>query len=72
MDKKNFFTSIGIYIIFSAIIWGAVLIGCSYKLQGTGCYNGISQILYAGTGVHFILIWGPVATMFKKKGDKEE
>ena len=33
--------TIGIYIIASAIIWGAALIGCSLKLKGTGCFDEI-------------------------------
>jgi len=41
MDKKK--QTIGIFIIASAIIWGAVIIGCSLKLKGTGCYDEISH-----------------------------
>lgn len=32
---------IGYYIIASAIIWGAVIIGCSLKLKGTPCYTNL-------------------------------
>ncbi len=72
MNNKNQFKSIGFFIILSAIVWGAVLIGCSYKLKGTGCYNEISQILYAGTAIHLVLIWGPIAAIFRKKDGNEE
>lgn len=33
--KKN---KLGYYIIGSAIIWGAVIVGCALKLKGTDCY----------------------------------
>ncbi len=65
--------SIGLFIIASAIIWGAVIIGCSLKLKGTGCYDEISYILSAGAGIHLLLIWGPLAIQFKKtKKEKGE
>lgn len=67
MKKK----SIGFYIIASAVIWGAVIIGCSLKLKGTGCYNEISLILLAGAVCHFLFVWAPVGVQFRKiKGDK--
>ncbi len=40
--------SIGSIIIASAIIWGAVLIGCSFSLKGTDCYEEIYLILFGG------------------------
>lgn len=58
--------TIGIFIIASAIIWGAVIIACSLKLKGTGCYDEISYILSAGAGFHLLFIWGPLAIQFKK------
>jgi len=60
---NKFKKSLGIFIIGSAIIWGAVLIGCSLKLKGTGCYDQISHILSIGAGIHLILIWGPLAAL---------
>ena len=63
MEKKT----IGIYTITSAIIWGIVIIGCSLRLKGTGCYDEISTILYIGVFTHIILIWTPLAIQFKKK-----
>jgi hypothetical protein len=37
MDKKN--RSFGAFIIASAIVWGAVIFGCSAALRGTECYG---------------------------------
>lgn len=61
MEKK----SIGYFIIGSAIIWGAVIFGCSLKLKGTGCYDQISTILIGGFIAHLLFIWGPLVA--KKK-----
>lgn len=63
--------SIGYYIIASAIIWGAVMIGCSWKLKGTECYQSINFILYGGVITHLILIWGPLGAQFGKKKKEE-
>ena len=64
-----FFATI-VIIIGSAIIWGAVIIGCSLKLKGTAYYEEISPVLIGGMITHLILIWGPLAGQFMKK--KEE
>lgn len=61
---KNKFLTIGILIIFSALIWGLVMIGCSLALRGTGCYDKIQNILVGGTMAHLILIWGPLSLFF--------
>lgn len=58
--------SMGVFIIASAIIWGAVILGCSSALKGTECYDKIQTILAAGAGIHLILIWGPLAALFNK------
>lgn len=64
MKKSTF----GILIIGSALIWGAVIVGCSLALKGTGCYDKIQNILAAGVITHIILIWGPfIAIMNKRK-----
>lgn len=63
MDKK--IRTIGAFIIASAVIWGAVIIGCSLKLKGTGCFQDISLILTAGAVIHLLFIWGPLAAQFK-------
>ena len=69
MEKK--FKTIGAFIIASAIIWGAVIVGCSFALKGTECYANIQNILFGGLMFHIILIWAPLAVLFKKtKGNK--
>ena len=69
MDKKK--KSIGLFIIASAIIWGAVIIACSLKLKGTGCFDEISYILSAGAAFHLLFIWGPLAIQFIKTKKEE-
>ena len=64
MDRK--FKTIGAFVIASAIIWGAVILGSSYALKGTECYDKIQTILVGGVLSHIILIWGPMAILFKK------
>ncbi|MFH1373337.1 MAG: hypothetical protein ABII79_06060 [bacterium] len=66
MKKK----SIGYYMIASAIVWGAVILGCSFKLKGTACYDDIRLILSGGAGFHLLFIWVPLASQFRK--NKEE
>ncbi|MCF7921999.1 MAG: hypothetical protein K9M55_04790 [Candidatus Marinimicrobia bacterium] len=74
MDKK--IISIGAFIIGSALIWGAVILGCSYALKGTECYDQIQNILAVGATTHLILIWGPLSMLFVKskvtKGTNQE
>ena len=64
MDKEK--KTIGLFVIASAIIWGVVLIGCSLKLKGTGCFDEIAYILSAGAGIHLLFIWGPLGSQLKK------
>lgn len=63
-------TWIGLYIIASAIIWGAVILGCAYKLSGTDAYEQIRLILAGGAGFHLIIIWGPLVGQLQRS--KEE
>ncbi len=70
MDKKK--KSIGFFIIASAIVWGAVILGCSLKLKGTGCYDEISNILIVGSTFHLLFIWGPLAAIQFSKIKKEK
>ena len=63
-------SKIGYFIIASAIVWGAVILGCSFKLRGTSCYDEISLILTGGAGFHLLFIWGPLVSQFRK--NKEE
>lgn len=67
MDKKK--RSLGALIIASAIIWGAVIIGCSVVLKGTGCYDKIQNVLVAGVVTHLLFIWGPVLILFKNRNN---
>lgn len=59
-------SSIGYYIIASALVWGAVMIGCSLKLKGTECYDQISNILIGGSAIHIIIIWPLVGNLIRK------
>jgi len=59
-------SKIGYFIIASAIIWGAVILGCSIALKGTECYSEIQNILVAGAGIHIVLIWGSSVKQFRK------
>jgi hypothetical protein len=71
--EKSILT-LGALIIGSAIIWGAVIVGCSLALKGTECYHEIQNVLVGGVFTHLILIWSPMGILFKKKKDspKEE
>ena len=73
MDKKK--KPIGVAVamlpIASAIIWGAVIIGCSLKLKGTGGYEEIQNILYGGMITHLILIGAVIAGIVGKKKKQE-
>ena len=67
MNKKQ--KTIGSFMIASAIIWGAVMVGSAFVLKGTECYDKIQNILVGGVISHIILIWGPLAILFKKTKD---
>ena len=64
MDQK--FLTLGAYIIASAIIWGAVIVGCSYPLRDTACYEQIQNITAGGVVAHIILVWGPIGMYLRK------
>lgn len=66
---KNF--TIGYLMLASAIIWGAVIVGCSLKLKGTSCYDEIKTILYGGVIIHQFLFWIASVRLLKKKESKE-
>lgn len=71
--NKKAWTAGGI-IIASSIIWGAVILGCSFALKGTECYSEIQNILVGGTIAHIMLLGGAnSAFIFKSaKKDKEK
>jgi len=56
----------GYFIIVSAIIWGAVIIGCSMALKGSECYSAIQNILVAGASIHIVLIGDPLVKQSRK------
>jgi len=66
MKKKT----IGFYIIVSAIIWGAVIIGCSLVLKGTPYKEEVNHILIGGVVTHLLFIWTPLGNQFRKIKEK--
>lgn len=44
-----------VFPILNALVWGGVIIGCSLKLRGTGCYQEIQTILAAGAACSLFL-----------------
>lgn len=58
MKKGKFALTVGTAIILTAIVWGAVIIGCSLKLKGTGCYHEIQNILVGGTLTNIMILAG--------------
>ncbi len=74
MKKKSNVLLVAMLPIASAIIWGAVFIGCSWKLKGTSGYEEIQNILYGGMMMHLLLIGGVISTLIgkiKKEGAEE-
>lgn len=59
--------NIGFFIIGSAIIFGAIILGCSTALSGTECYDKIQNYLVIGFIAHLLFIWGPLAAAAKKE-----
>jgi hypothetical protein len=66
MEKRSKQMSVGAIILASAIIWGAVIVGCAFALKGTECYQNIQLILFGGIATHLILIWTPMGLLVKK------
>lgn len=64
--------NIGYFIIGSAIIWGAIILGCSVALNGTVCYDKIQNYLVLGFVAHLLFIWGPLATTAKKEKNSKK
>jgi len=58
---------IGYFIIGSAIICGAILIGCSVVLKDSGCCPQIQNILVIGFIAHLLFVWGPIISKLKKE-----
>lgn len=64
--------STGALIIASAIVWGAVMIGCASALKGTECYHEIQLILAGGVLAHLLLVWTPAAIIMKKNAESSD
>lgn len=62
---------IGYFIIGSALIWAAVILGCALRLKGTGYYDEISLVLAGGTIAHLLFIWGPLGAQSRKNKEKK-
>lgn len=62
----------GYLIISSAIVWGAVIIGCAMVLKGTPYKDDVIRILAGGTVFHMLFIWAPLENLFRKKEDKSD
>jgi hypothetical protein len=65
--QKNAKRTIAATIIISAIIWGLIFINSATELKGTDCYDKIQNLLVVGAVSHLILIWIPLAILFRKK-----
>ena len=59
--------NLGYFILASAIVWSAVIIGCAVILKGTSYYNEISPVLTGGMLFHLLFIWGPLGALSRKK-----
>lgn len=59
-------TSIGYFIIASAIVWGVVIIACAKVLGGTPYKEDVIQALAAGALIHLLFIWGPLVARVSK------
>ncbi|MCF8236324.1 MAG: hypothetical protein K9G67_15535 [Bacteroidales bacterium] len=70
-NKNKKILTIGSVIIASAIIWGLVIIGTSYALRGTECYDRIQNYLVGGVLAHIMLLGGFSISLFKKEKDQE-
>lgn len=57
---------LGAVIIANAIVWGAVIIGCSAALKGTGNYELIKNYLAMGPTITTMLIFVGMVP-FKKR-----
>ncbi len=64
--KKNAKKTIAAAVIASAIIWGLIIVGSATALKGTDCYDKIQNLLVIGVIAHIIIIWAPLALLFRK------
>ncbi|MBA7534159.1 hypothetical protein ES705_26405 [subsurface metagenome] len=59
----------GYFIVASAIVWGAVLIGCGLVLKGTPYNEKVSFIIMAGIVIHLLVLWIPFGNQLRIKND---
>lgn len=57
---------LGPYILGSALIWGATILGTALLPGDAKTKAMILSVISGGAGSHLILIWGPLAAAFKK------
>jgi len=55
-------------IIGNAIVWGAVIIGCSLALKGTGAHQQIQNILAVGALASLVIVAAGVLPFGRGKG----
>ncbi len=60
---------LGPYILGSAVIWGATIVGASLLMGGVEASARILSLLGGGAAVHLILVWVPLAAALKKTRD---
>ena len=65
-NKKNLLRD---YIIGSAIIWAATILGSAFILKEI--FAQISLLVTSAATIHLIVIWGSLAARFKKTGRGE-
>ena len=62
----------GLFIILSAVIWGAVMIFTSIVLKGTEFKSEVSRIIQGASAAHLLFIWAPLGIIFKKEKEQIE
>lgn len=65
--KENKKTALSHYIVGSALIWAATILGCAFILKET--FSQISILITSAATMHLIIIWGPLTAQFKKQGE---
>ena len=67
--ERNKKIALTYYIIGSALIWAAIMIGCSLILKER--FTQISVLIASAAATH-LLIWAALATQLKKAGNEEQ
>ena len=65
--EKNKKKALAYYMIGSALVWAATILGCAFILKET--FSQISVLLTSAATMHLIIIGGPMAARFKKQGE---